>query len=239
MMRSAAWEDGVSLSCGDYYKREEHAYLVEVFPDEHPVFGEPPPALPVLDKQVQSLIQLAVQAECVILLVRLSDSRRRPLDVQFQLFPRALASLCIARHLLLVQLLVSHGLGSQNLPSLRIANERLALCLKLSSLIAHQNLVVPRFVAIAAVDADISGGCAAVLGFALPLDVRGRAFLVVEVSAERKGETLVQALLVEEVCFLETGEIPGDEGWARDDGRGEDAVRFLYGAFGNGGFALL
>jgi hypothetical protein len=218
---------------------EEYAYLVEVFLDEHPVFGEPPPALLVLDKQVQSLIQLTVQAQCVVLLVRLGDSRRRPLDVQFQLFPRALASLCIARNLLLVQLLVAHRLSSQNLPALRITNERLTLCLKLRSLIAHQHLVIPRFVAIAAVDADVSGGCAAVLGFALPLDVGGCAFLVVEVSAEGKGETLVQALLVEEVCLFEVGEVAGDEGWARDDGRGEDAVRFLYGAFGNGGSALL
>lgn len=150
--------------------------------------------------------------------------------MQFQLFPRAFASLCIARHLLLVDFLVAHRLSTQNFPPLRIANKGLPLRLKIRSLVSNQHLIVPRLVAITAVNTNISRSRASVLRFALPLNVRRRALLVVEVSAEGEGETLVEALLVEEVGLLEAREVAGDEGWAGDDGRGQDAVGFLYGA---------
>jgi len=101
--------------------------MVQVLPDKHSILGEPPSALLALDDQIERLIQLAVQASCVVLLIRLGDSRRRPLNAQLQLFSRALANLCIARDLLLVRLLITHRLSALNQPSLRIANKRLTL----------------------------------------------------------------------------------------------------------------
>lgn len=158
--------------------------------------------------------------------------------MQLQLFPRASAHLCIARNLLLVGLLVAHRLGTLDQPSLRIANQRFTLCFELRSLVANQDLVIPCLITITTVDANIPRSSASVLGFALPLNIRRCTLLVVEVSGERESETLVQALLVEEVCFLEAREVAGDEGCAGDDGRGQNAVGFLYVRSG-GGSSLL
>jgi hypothetical protein len=111
--------------------------------------------------------------------------------VQLQLLSRAFSSLCIARNLLLVHLFVSHSLSANNLPSLRIANERLALCLEIRCLIANQDFVVPRLVAVTTVDTNIPRSGASVLRLAFPFNICGRALLVVEVSAERESKTLV------------------------------------------------
>jgi len=215
-------------------REKKASYPVQVLAHKQPVLGEFPQAILVLHEQVQRLIQLAVQAKGVVLLIRLGDSRRRPLDMQLQILPLALADPRIARNLLLVRLLVAHGLGAHNLPPLRVADERLALGVHGGRLVADEHLVVPRLGAVAAVDANVPGGGAAVPGLALPFDVCGRAFFVVEVSAEGQGEALVQALLVEEVGLLEGGEVAGDEGWAGDDGGGEDAVCFCWGLGGGG-----
>jgi hypothetical protein len=146
--------------------------------------------------------------------------------MQLQILPLALADLGIARDLLLVRLLVARRLGAWDQPSLCIAEERFTLRLKRRRLVAHEHLIIPRFVTVTAVNADVPCGSFAIPRFALPFDIRGCGFLVVEVSAEGQRETLVQALLVEEVCLFEAREVAGDERRAGDNGGGEDAVCF-------------
>lgn len=199
---------------------------MQVLSRVEPVLGKPPPAILVLHNQIQRLVELTVETQGIVLLIRLSNPRHRPLDLQLQILAHALTNLRIARNLLLVGLLVAHRLRAQNVSSLGIPVESLALGFHRRSLVAYEHLIVPSLVAVTAVDTDIPGGGFAGLDLALPFGVGGGALLVVEVSGKGEGETLVQALLVEEVGLLEAGEVAGDERRAGNDGRGEDAVGF-------------
>lgn len=210
------------------------SHLVQVLPREESVLRKPPPSVFVLDDQIQSLVKFAVQTERVVLVVRLRGSRHWSLDFQLQIFPHALSNLRVTRDLLLVRLLISHGLSAQDLLALSIPNERFTLSFHRGSLVAYEDFIVPRLVAVTAVNANVPRGSLAVLRFAFPFHVGGCALLVVEVSAERKRETLIQALLVEEVGLLEAGEVASDERWAGDNRRGEDAVCFARGLRSDG-----
>lgn len=226
MVRSAAFWEGLVSMRSLNGMGEVVTNLQQVLSSVKPILGKPPSAILILHDQVERLVEFAVETQRVVRLVRFSNSRHGPLDLQFQILLRALAELRIARDRFLVGFLVAHRLSGQNLPTLSIPNESLTLGVSRARLVANHHLIIPRLVAVTAVDTDVPGGGFAVLGFALPLDVGRGSFLVVEVAAEGQGETLVQALLVEEVRLLEAREVARDEGWARDDGRGEHAVGF-------------
>lgn len=199
---SMLWEDFQGGEMGD-------AYPVQVLVRK-PVLGEHPAALLVLDEQVQRPLQRARKALGVVLLVCLGDPARRAL--------RRILVLCrLRRRRRNTALLLRAG-------RLRIFQQPIYLPLHIALLCADEHFVVPRLLAVALVPPDIARGGEALRHLALPLAVRGRARLEVEVPCEGQREAFVEALLVQEEGGLEGVQVARDLRRAGEQDAGVNGV---------------
>lgn len=89
---------------------------------------------------------------------------------------------------------------------------------------SSDQLVVPRFLGVRTVIPDISTWCLPLLECPLPLHVRGRSALKVEVAGKWQRKTLVKSPLIKVERFLERSQITRDSGSAREHGAGFDVV---------------
>lgn len=96
--------------------------------------------------------------------------------------------------------------------------------LRLRLLRPNQQFVVPCVFRVRIVLANVPCGGLALAHPPLPVLVGGGSGLEVEVFRKGEGETLVQALLVEEVGLFEGGQIAGDLGRAGEEDSGIDDV---------------
>lgn len=166
----------------------------------------------MLHKQIQRVLEQAVQALLIILLIRLRHSRERP------------------RNLLLLTGILRGSVGG----SLSILHEHLNHIVRLGLLGANQQFVVPCVLGVGIVLADVPRGGLALLDLPFPILVGRCPLLEVEVFRKWEGLALVQAFLVEEERLLEWCEVSGDLGWAGEDHAGVDDMAGFYDGEGSG-----
>lgn len=147
--------------------------------------GEFPIPLLMLNKQIQCILKLTIQALLIIFLIRLRHTRHWSRDLFF------LAGI------------LRSGIGS----GLGVPHEHLNHMVRLGLLRANENLVVPCVFGVRIVLADIPRGGLPFLDFPLPVFVRRRPLLKVEVFRERESLALVQSLLVQIKRLLEGRQI--------------------------------
>lgn len=124
------------------------------------------------------------------------------------------------RDLLLLAGILRSGIGR----GLGILHQRLHLVFRLSLLRTKEQLVVPCIAVVRVVLANVACRGPALLNLVLPVHICWCATLEIEVFGERKGQALIQALLVEMIGFLEGLEVAGDLGRAGEDYTGVDDV---------------
>ena len=160
---------------------------MQVLPSIHPILRESPPAILVLHQEIETPVQLPTQTLQVVGPIRLCHSRHRPLNLYpLQLPPLSLSYPRLTRHSLAILVCVTNRCIVDNVLAFSIPNQRLYCILRLGCLVAHKHFVVPSFLPICGIDADVSRSAFARPDLSFPFFVAGRAFLVVEVTRKRQ-----------------------------------------------------
>lgn len=162
-------------------------------------------ALALLDDEIKSLVQLAIQSPHIILLIRLGPPRHRSLHGD--------------------PVLIRQDLTIITNPLLGIQQQLLHNSLGVARRAAHQHLIVPRHSSMGVIPPDIlSGDTATFLQLDLPVQLGRRVFLEIHGRSEPRLQPLVEPLLVEVERRLEGRGQLGQERGAGEDNSRLDAV---------------
>lgn len=192
--------------------------LMQVLPPLKRTRWETPTPILSFDTQVQCPVQLPIQSLLVVRLIRLCDSTQRLLYLPLLLLPS----------------LLRFPIFSFDCPYLPILHQSFHDGARLTEFIPDQQLIIPSLGAVRTIPPKLACRLpVAFPGLDLPVCVRRRVFLEVEITGERHDKSLIETLLVEEEGLLERGRGPGKEGRARKENSG---LGYVFGGPGVGSY---